>query len=73
MQSREHNHPPDVTANQIVATIGKMRKRAREESTTTPQIYNEALQDLSQCGNKAIVAANMSTLSSLKSNFYREQ
>ena len=50
-----------------------MRKRAREESTTIPHIYSEALQDLSQCGNKSIVAAKMSTLSSLKSNFYREQ
>ena len=53
----EHNHPPDVTANQVVATIGKMRMRAREGSTTIPQIYSEALQDLSQCGNKSIVAA----------------
>jgi len=38
-----------------------------------PQIYNEALQDLSQCANKESVAANMPTLSSLKSNIYREQ
>ena len=69
----EHNHPPDVAANQVVATIGKMRKRAREESTTIPQIYDEALQDLSQCGNKENVAAKMPTLSSLKSNLYRER
>ena len=46
---REHNHPPDVAVNHVVATIGKMRKRACEESTTIPQLYNEALQDLSQC------------------------
>ena len=69
----EHNHPPDVTANQVVQTIGKMRKRAHEESTTIPLIYNEALQDLSQCANKESVAANMPTLSFLKSNLYRER
>ena len=68
----EHNHPPDVAANQVVVRIGKMRKRACEESTTIPQIYNEALQDLTQCGNRESVAANMPTLSSLKSNLYRE-
>ena len=50
-----------------------MRKRAREELTTIRQIYNEALQALSQCGNKESVAASMSILSSLKSNLYREK
>ena len=47
----EHNHPPDIAANQVLVTIGKMRKRACEEWT---QIYNEALQDPSQCGNRVL-------------------
>ena len=42
----EHNHPPDLPANQVEATISNMRKRAREEMTTIP--YDEVLQVISK-------------------------
>ena len=44
----EHNHPPDLAANKVETAISNMRKRAREETTTIPQIYDEALQVLSK-------------------------
>ena len=40
----EHNHPPDLAANRVEATVSNMRKRVWEETTTILQIYDEALQ-----------------------------
>ena len=47
----EHNHPPDLAANKVETAISNMRKRAREETTTIPQIYNETLQVLGKMTN----------------------
>ena len=47
----EHNHPPDLAANKVETAISNMRKRAREETTTIPQIYDEALQVLGKMTN----------------------
>ena len=33
-----------LAANKVEATISNLRKRAREETITIPQIYDEALQ-----------------------------
>ena len=62
--AEKHNHPPDVAANQVVATIGKMKKRAIKNQQFYRYTYNEALQDLSKCGSRERAAANMPTLSS---------
>ena len=34
----EHNHPPDLAANKVETAISNMRKRAREEITTIPDL-----------------------------------
>ena len=44
----KHNHPPDLAAKKVKAAISNMRKRAREETVTIPQIYDEALQVISK-------------------------
>ena len=31
----EHNHSPDLAANRVEATVSNMRKRVREETTTS--------------------------------------
>ena len=47
----EHNRPPDLADNKVETGISNIRKRAREEVISIPQIYDEALQVLSKMTN----------------------
>ena len=40
----EHNHPPALATLRKEKAVANMRKRAREETTSVNQIYDETLQ-----------------------------
>ena len=37
----EHNHPPDLVANEVEATISNMKKRAGRNDYSIPQINDK--------------------------------
>ena len=45
-QTNGHNHPVDGVEAQVERVKHKLRKRAREEVTPIPSIYNDALVDI---------------------------
>ena len=51
----------------------KLRKRAREEVTPVPTLYNEALVELSTQPDCSDVAPTLPTYSSFKSSMYRSE
>ena len=51
----------------------KLRKRAREEVTPVPTLYNEALVELSTQPDRSDVAPTLPTYSSFKSSMYRSR
>ena len=51
----------------------KLRKRAREEVTPVPTLYNEALVELSTQPDCSDVAPTLPTYSSFKSSMYRSR
>ena len=54
-------------------TKSKLRKRAREEVTPVPTLYNEKLVELSTQPDRSDVAPTLSTYSSFKSFMYRSR
>ena len=72
-QTNGHNHPIDSTETRVEEIKGNLRKRAREELTPVPRIYNEALIELSTQEDRDSVAAQLSMFSSLKASLYRSR
>ena len=54
----EHNLPPDLAAHHVEATISRRRKRAQEETTTIPQIYDDALQGMDDMQKNVLINAH---------------
>ena len=68
-QTNGHNHPVDPTETRVEEIKSNLRKRAREELTPVPCIYNEALIELST-QDRDSVAAQLPMFSLLKSSLY---
>ena len=70
-QTAPHNHAVDVVDTQVKAIQSDMRKRAREEITPVPAIYNDHLIHLSTHSNRDSIALQLPTFTSMKSSLYR--
>ena len=72
-QTNGHNHPVDGVEAEVERVKHGLRKRAREEVTPIPAIYNDALVDIATQVEDEAVAARLPTFPSLKSSMYRSR
>ena len=70
--SKQMDTPMQSTL-QVEEIKSKLRKRAREEVTPVPTLYNEALVELSTQPDCSDVAPTLPTYSSFKSSMYRSR
>ena len=68
-----HNHSVDGVEAEVERVKHELRKRAREEVTPIPAIYNDALVDIATQVEDEAVAARLPTFPSLKSSMYRSR
>ena len=69
-QTAPHNHAVDT---QVKTIQSDMRKRAREEITPVPAIYNDHLIRLSTHSDRDSIALQLPTFTSMKSSLYRSR
>ena len=69
-QTNGHNHAIDGVEAQIDRVKDRLKKRAREEITPIPTIYNDTLVDIARAQDVS-VAARLPTYPSMKSALYR--
>ena len=72
-QMNGHNHAVNLAATRVEEIKSKLRKRAREEVTPVPTLYNEALVELRTQPDSSDVAPTLPTYSSFKSSMYRSR
>ena len=73
-QTNGHNHPVDGVEAQVERVKHKLQKRAREEVTPFPSIYNDALVDIAANSEEGeSLAGRLPTFPSLKSSLYRSR
>ena len=72
-QTAGHNHPVDAVDCEVQAIRSQMRKRAREEITPIPAIYNEQLISLNTHPERNSIAPKLPNFTSLKSSLYRNR
>ena len=72
-QTNGHNHPVDGVEAEVERVKHGLRKRAREEVTPIPAIYNDALVNIATQVEDEAVAARLPTFPSLKSSMYRSR
>ena len=70
-QTAPHNHAVDVVDTQVKAIQSDMRKRAREEITPVPAIYNDHLIHLSTHSDRDSIPLQLPTFTSMRSSLYR--
>ena len=70
-QTNRHNHAIDGIEAKVEKVKSSLRKRAREEITPIPTIYNDALVDIASAQEEESVAARLPTYPSMKSALYR--
>ena len=71
-QTNGHNHPEDGVQAKVERVKHALRKRAQEEITLIPSIYNDVLVDLAtNLVEDEDVTSKLPTFPSLKSSLYR--
>ena len=73
-QTNGHNHSIDGVEAQVERVKHNLRKRAREEFTPIPSIYNDVLVDIAtKCEENEALAGSLPTFPSLKSSLCRSR
>ena len=70
-RAHEHNHPPNEAEMIACKAVEGMKQAVKEKIDPVPAIYQEHLQGISAREDLEEVAAQLPTLSSMKSSLYR--
>ena len=68
-----HNHPPNQAEVEVKKIVSKLKDKSKENIRPVPQLYQEEIQRVATLANCDAVAAQLPTISAIKSTLYRQR